>query len=793
MSGYPEGSREFTRLLPPGSGYGVVVGVGAFFALAMIFLTRLQGRFTRLDPNSATEFATASRAVKPGLICCGIVSAWTWSATLLRSSLSRSSHSAWRLALVGGPKSTWVFPGLNDFELGIYPILSYFNPCADKIKQNANGAVTFPEIARARYGWPCHLLFTSFFLICAHIVTGSLVLGASATINALTGANIIATNFLLPLGIAVYVVTGGLRATFIVNFLHTVILFVILYIFLFSIYGTSDVAGSPGAMYDLLKKAADLAPVAGNAAGSYMTMKSNGGILFGGCTIASGTLTFLVRHLQASRTESTTRAYMLGGFSWFSIPWAFVRIVMGLGARAIITSPAFPMYPYAGQAGGEEHKDVNWQNWNIGAQRIQADSNKITYLSAGLAVFPKLYNWYVSSATVHKAKKYDVFVKDLQKRALPRNYVWEVKAKIRFLKQGEHDFEDWLDEQLSNLLRRGTVFKKSGFHQDDQVTLALLTDEVKWELHNYETSEKEARNKWTKIATRRAANAAQLRSYAKKTSSSTLTSALASRGALSVQLSSGNSTPKCAGGPGSSNLSLSAPSGLGKLTDLEKCPQPYVNHGSTESTNGFPPAGYVVPVLKDWDPSKPLASISTTSSSSNAGEPRVKVVAVPVYRDVDIPASFADNSDLDNDEYALPPLSFCVESKQFNVVTVVTDALADSVHNYLAPIKRVDVKKTHNQRGFNVPRKWKKMLDEHIAAGCLRPSTLPFTSAAFIIPKKDITADLRWVNHHCGLKSNTVEDRTPFPIPDVVLADAALAKYSGEDQLDKRVLSDSGS
>jgi len=101
----------------------------------------------------------------------------------------------------------------------------------------------------------------------------------------MTGANIIACNFLLPLGIAIYVVAGGLRATFIVDFLHTVVLFVILYIFAFTIYGTSDVVGSPGKLYDLLQQAAVLAPVDGNADGSYTTMKSNGGILFGGCTV----------------------------------------------------------------------------------------------------------------------------------------------------------------------------------------------------------------------------------------------------------------------------------------------------------------------------------------------------------------------------------------------------------------------------------------------------------------------------------------------------------------------------
>lgn len=36
---------------------------------------------------SAEEFSSASRSVKPGLVCSGIVSAWTWSATLMVSSL----------------------------------------------------------------------------------------------------------------------------------------------------------------------------------------------------------------------------------------------------------------------------------------------------------------------------------------------------------------------------------------------------------------------------------------------------------------------------------------------------------------------------------------------------------------------------------------------------------------------------------------------------------------------------------------------------------------------------------
>ncbi|KAK4701038.1 urea-proton symporter, partial [Phenoliferia sp. Uapishka_3] len=180
---------------------------------------------------------------------------------------------------------------------------------------------------------------------------GSLVLGASATINVLTGMNTIACNFLLPIGIAAYVVAGGLRATFICDFMHTVILFVVIYIFCFSTYASSPEIGSPGKLWELLQQAAIDAPVAGNAKGSYTTMKSNNGLIFAGCTIASGFAGVFMdqgywQRAIASSPESTTKAYLLGALSWFSIPWAFGS-VMGLSARALIRNPKFPTYPYA--------------------------------------------------------------------------------------------------------------------------------------------------------------------------------------------------------------------------------------------------------------------------------------------------------------------------------------------------------------------------------------------------------------------------------------------------------------
>ena len=46
----------------------------------------VQNRYTQYSTKTSEEFNTASRSVKPGLIASGVVSAWTWAATLLQSS-----------------------------------------------------------------------------------------------------------------------------------------------------------------------------------------------------------------------------------------------------------------------------------------------------------------------------------------------------------------------------------------------------------------------------------------------------------------------------------------------------------------------------------------------------------------------------------------------------------------------------------------------------------------------------------------------------------------------------------
>ena len=70
-------------------------------------------------------------------------------------------------------------------------------------------------------------------------------------------------------------------------------------------------------------------------------------------------------------------------------------------------------------------------------------------------------------------------------------------------------------------------------------------------------------------------------------------------------------------------------------------------------------------------------------------------------------------------------------------------------------------------RVYSCPRKyregWKTLIDQHYAAGRIRPSSSQYTSPSFIIPKADITVLPRWVNDYRILNRTTVPDNYPLP------------------------------
>jgi urea-proton symporter len=126
---------------------------------------------------------------------------------------------------------------------------------------------------------------------------------------------------------------------------------VIILYFMFHAYATSDLIGSPPAMYDLLKKAAVQRPVKGNQDGSYFTLKSNYALIFGVIQLCSGSGTVFLdqaywQRAIASRPTTAVKAYILGGLAWFAIPFGF-STTLGLAAVALTDNPRFPTYPDA--------------------------------------------------------------------------------------------------------------------------------------------------------------------------------------------------------------------------------------------------------------------------------------------------------------------------------------------------------------------------------------------------------------------------------------------------------------
>ncbi|KAJ6018388.1 hypothetical protein N7522_001852 [Penicillium canescens] len=224
-----------------------------------------------------------------------------------------------------------------------------FSVLACKVKQNAPYCHTFLEIIHRRYGAATHLVFVFFALLTNILVASQLLLGGSAVVTALTGMNVYAAVFLIPVGVSIYVVLGGLRATFLCDYSHTVIMLIVILYFMFSVYSTNDLVGSPSAMFELLQTAAVKRPVDGNLDGSYLTMKSNYGLIFGVIQLCSGLGTVFLdqgywQRAIASRPTTAVRAYIMGGLAWFAIPFGFAT-TLGLAAVALTDNPRYPTYP----------------------------------------------------------------------------------------------------------------------------------------------------------------------------------------------------------------------------------------------------------------------------------------------------------------------------------------------------------------------------------------------------------------------------------------------------------------
>jgi len=326
------GEFRLGEVLDESIGWFIVVGLGAIFAGVISAEIKLEEKYLGHVQNSEW-FNTAGRIIKTGLTAAAIVSAWTWAATLLQSSTVAYLYG------ISGP--FWYASGAT-IQVLLFGIL------AIELKRKAPNAHTFLEIIRARFGDGTHKIFLGFALTCNMIVTGMLLLGGAAVVNGLTGMDITIAAFLIPVGVMIYTLVGGLKATFVADYMHTVIIYAVILTFVAMVFFISPVTGGIEGMYNKLAEAAVLKPVLeptfvpgepGNAMGAYLTMASAGGLIFGVINIVGNFGTVFVdqaywQRAIAAQPSSTVRGFLLGGMCWFSIPFTLAT-TMGLTAVAL--------------------------------------------------------------------------------------------------------------------------------------------------------------------------------------------------------------------------------------------------------------------------------------------------------------------------------------------------------------------------------------------------------------------------------------------------------------------------
>jgi SSS family transporter len=312
-----------TTSLSEGVGYFILLGVGLVMALAVTLIVRVEIKW--LGTKKTFEwFSTAGRSVKVGLISSSVLSAWTWTATLLQSSTVAYQFG------ISGP--FWYAAGAS-IQVVLFAVL------ATELKRKAPSSHTFPEIIYTRFGKNPHKVFLFFALLTNTVVTAMLVLGGAAAVSALTGVNISLAAFLIPVGVIIYTLFGGLKATFLAEYMNSVFLFIVILIFVTVVYFVNPQIGGISGMFGKLSAAADLRPVQGNSLGSYLTLASTGALIFGVINIMGNFGTVFVdqaywQRAIAARPRSVFKGFLIGGLAWFAIPFSLAT-TLGLAAVAV--------------------------------------------------------------------------------------------------------------------------------------------------------------------------------------------------------------------------------------------------------------------------------------------------------------------------------------------------------------------------------------------------------------------------------------------------------------------------
>ena len=327
-------SESSVHLLNQAAGYGVLIGVGALFAGGMILTTFLLQKYLHENANSTETFSVANRSVGTFLSASAVYSSWSWSTEFLFVSLMTYNY---------GFQAGYYYGAGLAIQIAVMSVIGIH------AKKRIPTAHTSLEAVQLRYGKAAHLLYLVLSLICNICSCLAMILACAANISIIAGnLHIVASTMLIPFGVLLYTVVGGLKATFLTDFVHTTVLLVVL-CYMNTAVLTSDQVGGIDGLYDKIIEVSKTKFIEGNYDGSILTGKSKGSVIFGlvltagnfGLTVMDSS--FWQKTFSAS-PRATVPAYLLTAFLIFSNVWPISAIIGG-SLHFLESDPSFPTYP----------------------------------------------------------------------------------------------------------------------------------------------------------------------------------------------------------------------------------------------------------------------------------------------------------------------------------------------------------------------------------------------------------------------------------------------------------------
>lgn len=325
---------EQVQLLSQSVGYGILVGVGGAFAIGMIFTTKFLLKYLHENHKSTETFAVANRNVGTALTTLAVYSSWSWATELLLTLTMVYNY---------GIQASYFYGAGISIQIAVMALLGIH--AKKKIPQ----AHTSLEIISLRYGKAVHIIFLFICLVNNLFACLSMIVGAAGAISIIAGnLHIVALMMLIPFSVLLYTAFGGLKATFITDFVHTLILLLVLVILNTAVL-TSDLIGGINGLYDKIRAHEGDRYIDGNYQGSYLTGKSHGSIIFG-LLLLFGNLglcimdsSFWQKTFSADQ-RLTVPAYLTLAVLIFSNVWPLGAIIGG-ASLVISKTDIWPTYP----------------------------------------------------------------------------------------------------------------------------------------------------------------------------------------------------------------------------------------------------------------------------------------------------------------------------------------------------------------------------------------------------------------------------------------------------------------